>query len=93
MEQLIDNRREMEDAKRLIRVKPGEHGRKVMPHSEVCLHMRIAGRTMAFALLNNGGVQLHNDDETPFSIPITNGEAGIYKDDDGFYYYSQAENA
>lgn len=93
MEQSSNIHRNTERTKQLIRVEPGEHGRKVMPHSEVCMHMRIAGREMAFALLNDGSVQLLNDDATHFSIPITNGEAGVYEDDDGYYYFSHAKDA
>jgi hypothetical protein len=50
--------------------------------------MRIAGKTMLVQLLPNGRmVQVYNADETPFSFPITYGEAGIYRDAAGFYHY------
>ena len=93
MEQQIDTHRHDEHSLRLIRVASGEYGKKVMPHSEVCMHMRVAGRNMAFVLLNGGSVQLLNDDGSHFSIPITNGEAGIYEDDAGYYYRSHPEDA
>ena len=93
MEQQIDTHRDGEQSSRLIRVVTGEHGRKVMPHSEVCMHMRVAGREMAFALLDGGSVQLLNDDGSHFSIPITNGEAGVYEDRDGYYFHSPFKDA
>jgi len=58
-----------------------------MPASEVCLHMRVTDRVMDFELLSQRSVQLYNDDGTHFSSSITTGEAGIYEDSDGFYYY------
>lgn len=76
-----------------VRITCGQRDRKVMPHSEVCLHMQIAGREMAFALLNGGSVQLLDDDGSHFSSPITNGEAGIHDDRDGHYLHSQFKGA
>jgi hypothetical protein len=74
-----------------IRIKPGEKGRKVMPHSEVCMHMRIAGKVMDFELLDKEypSVQLYTDIDNKhyFSSPITYGEAGVHRDNAGFYYY------
>lgn len=48
-----------------------------MPYSEVCMHMRIAGKTMWVADAGQRMAQLY-DPETgrPFSFPITHGEAG-----------------
>lgn len=47
----------------------------VLPWSEVCMHMHIAGATMEAYLTDSGMVQLVKDDRE-FSIPITRGEAG-----------------
>lgn len=72
-----------------IRILPGQRGHKVMPHSEVCMHMRIAGKTMDFELLNKQwpGVQLYDSKGGYFSSSITTGEAGLYRDEEGYYYY------
>lgn len=32
------------------------------------------------------------EDLTPFSSPITYGEAGVYRDEEGFYYYPPEKN-
>lgn len=105
------------------RIKPEETGRAAMPFSEVCMHMRVAGKPMRFRLLQSPrgylSVQLFEDatacsmcdgegsadlsvDGRPvratciycegtgwrrFSAPITTGEAGIYQDEQGFYFY------
>ena len=85
----------MDAVNRIVRIKYGQRGRAVMPHSEVCMHMKVAGKVMDFVLLypdvENGrilapAVQLLKDGH-PFSGPITHGEAGIYEDASGFYYY------
>ena len=48
-----------------------------MPHSEVCMHMRIAGDSM-WGVESASGimVQLYDKLGKPFSFPITKGEAG-----------------
>lgn len=46
-----------------------------LPYSEVCMHMRIAGREAEVELLPNGMAQVYLDGR-PFSAPITCGEAG-----------------
>lgn len=69
------------------RIKPGESGLAKMPYSEVCMSMRVAGHYMSFHFLKNGrSVQLYKDG-SPYSGTITIGEAGIYSDDEGYYYY------
>ncbi len=82
-----------------VRIYPGQSGRKIMPHSEVCMSMKIANQPMYFRFdivgyLNNGidgiaKVQLFDDNNRNFSGPILASEAGIYKDHKGFYYYSE----
>lgn len=47
-----------------------------LPYSEVCMHMRVAGKEMDVALLSTGMCQLFDADGRPFSMPITRGEAG-----------------
>lgn len=82
-----------------VRIYNGQTGRAIMPHSEVCMHMRIADKPMYFIFnivgyMNNGidgiaMVQLLDENNNFFSSPILASEAGVYKDDMGFYYYSE----
>lgn len=56
--------------------------RLTLAYSEVCMHMRVAGKTMWVRPTNfNGhefiGIQLLNDDGSNFSFPILKGEAGL----------------
>ena len=53
-----------------------------LPYSEVCMHLRVAGEHRYVRVLP-GAAQILNDDQTPFSFPITWGEAGIGRDSDG----------
>src|SRR5271166_1570061 len=88
---------------REIRIYNGQSGRKIMPHSEVCMHLHISDTPMYFRFeirgyLNNGidgiaMVQLFdpNNPTQHFSSPILASEAGIYRDDNGFYYYAEQE--
>lgn len=84
------------DHSKRINVDSGKRYLTFMPHSEVCMHMRVAGRLMAVELLHRVAVegdvartfymaQLYGLDGTPFSAPITTGEAGLLHDDRGFY--------
>lgn len=56
-----------------------------MPHSEVCIHMRVAGQNMIVQPISLNSAQLYRINEKnqlfPFSGPITNGEAGILYDE------------
>ena len=70
----------------------GQCGRKLMPCSEVCMHMQIADQYMDFLVIRSGQtlmVQLFlmPSDNWPaskdrfvheFSTPITTGEAGLF---------------
>jgi hypothetical protein len=78
-----------------IRILPGQRGSKTLPHSEVCMHMRVSGKTMAFELLAKEypSVQLYQADGRPFSFPILTGEAGLYRDEEGYYYYPNDHRA
>ncbi len=51
--------------------------RVVLPHSEVCMHMRVAGQTRWVAPVESGMAQIYNDSGSRFSAPITRGEAGL----------------
>lgn len=53
---------------------------QTMPHSEVCMHMRVAGKRMFVAPIDNDMAQLYTLAGEPFSFPITRGEAGIRYD-------------
>lgn len=72
----------------------GFRGRTLMPHSEVCMHMKIAGKYMDFEILDRGVQLFVTDDETPrysqcFSSPILLGEAGLKETDESnqtFFY-------
>lgn len=71
------------------RIKVGEFGTTLMPHSEVCMSMRVAGKVMRFKVVSDRAVQLYDADSyREFSFPILPGEAGIYTDDQGMYYYT-----
>jgi hypothetical protein len=56
---------------------PENATRVVLPFSEVCMYMRVAGREMWVAPVGLGMAQLYSDDGSRFSMPITRGEAGI----------------
>ena len=90
-----------------INVRPGQFFKTVMPYSEVCMHMQIAGKEMIGQLSKTGGsVQLFElatngqltrtildngqpkDGYREFSAPILPGEAGLYSDSLGFYFYA-----
>jgi hypothetical protein len=71
------------------RVKVGDFGTTKMPHSEVCMSMRVAGKVMRFKVLSERLVQLYDPDNySKFGAPILPGEAGIFTDSDGMYYYT-----
>lgn len=53
-----------------------------LPYSEVCMHMKIAGKPALVKLLPHNMAQVYIDGK-PFSAPITRGEAGVrYGSDD-----------
>ena len=68
----------------MARVKPGDVVQIRMPWSEACMHLRVAEQVRKVKVLE-GGAQILNEDGTPYSFPITHGEAGIYTDADGLY--------
>jgi hypothetical protein len=74
-----------------IRISVGDVGCKVMPASEVMMHMKLTGKECYFKVLNERMVQLIDPDNkcAPIGGPVTHGEAGIYNDSQGLYYYYQ----
>jgi hypothetical protein len=66
------------------RVKSGDVVRVKLPWSEACMHMRVADQVRNVKVFDNAASIL-NEDGTPFSFPITHGEAGIYSDANGLY--------
>ncbi len=73
---------------------PGERVRVIAPHSEVCMHFRLAGLPVEVELLARtfDGVTYHSAqlyvDDKPFSSSITTGEAGIFDEGGRFYVYA-----
>jgi hypothetical protein len=67
-----------------------------LPSSEVCLHMRVAGKPRFVKVLNETSCQLYevechgngynaDDKFVAFSAPILLSEAGLFRDDKGLY--------
>jgi len=72
-----------------VYVEVGDAIRLRLPYSEVCMHMRVAGKPMNIQIVEEGGspaAQLLNDDGSRFSSPILLGEAGIFTDGHGHHY-------
>lgn len=72
----------------IILIENGYTGRKTMPYSEVCAHMRVAGKRMFFKL-ESDMIQLFDDDGNNFSSKITPSEAGVLYDDRGYYFHEE----
>ena len=70
----------------VVRIHFGEKGKQHMPFSEVCCYMNVAGKEMDFELMDDSMVQLFDPGGSPYSFPITSGEAGLYRDEEGYYY-------
>ena len=49
------------------------------------MHLRVAGTRMGARLQPDGMVQLLDPDGRDFSFPITAAEAGLHRDQDGWY--------
>ncbi len=69
-------------------VNPGDFFSIELPWSEVNMHMRVAGQRMTAELTTGQHpmVQLWKDGHH-FSFPVGTGEAGLYRDQDGYYGY------
>lgn len=57
----------------------------IMPHSEVCMSMRVAGKAMGWKIIDERMVQLYDAKGEEFSAPVLLGEAGFYQDEKGIY--------
>lgn len=70
------------------RVDQGDIIRVTLPYSEVCMHMKVAGQSRLVELLSDNAAQIYADDGVKtFSFPVLPGEAGLYRDDLGWYVY------
>lgn len=58
------------------RTAAGERRTLILPYSEVCMFMGVAGKAMEAELVGEYSVQLLDEAGNPFSYPITRGEAG-----------------
>ena len=73
-------------------VTAGDELSVILPHSEVCMHMRVAGKRMQVRYLGDrAGVQLLTDAGGDFSFPILPGEAGFYRDGETGQHYTYIE--
>lgn len=70
---------------------PGDTVYHRLPHSEVCMHMRVAGEKRKVRIESRGSnppvAQILNEDDSPFSAPILMGEAGFYASEQAGVYY------
>ncbi len=57
-----------------------------IPHSEVCMHMGIAGQSLKTKLVSSRSVQIYKNNQ-PFSSPVLTGEAGYFHENDQVYTY------
>ena len=62
-----------------MKVRVGDTVTVTLPYSEVCMHLKVAGKTREVAVLPNGA-QIIGPDGRLFSFPITHGEAGLTVD-------------
>lgn len=67
-----------------VPIKPGQRVLIEAPFSEVCMHMRVAGKPMYVELVPSGAwgwiAQLYTPEGEPFSFPVLLAEAGVYGD-------------
>lgn len=57
----------------------GDRFSTIAPHSEVMLHMNLAGKPIEVEIVSENAAQIYVDGK-PFSFPVTLGEAGIYRE-------------
>lgn len=62
----------------------GDTVRVKLPYSEVCMHMGLAGQERDVRIEEHMA-QILNLDGSPYSLPVTWGEAGIFRDAEGPY--------
>lgn len=81
----------MPSSKTPLPVKAGDRILVEMPHSEVCMHMRIAGKPMTIEIVKadmwGHVVQIYDREGRKFSVPILTCEAGVYGYGEGMYVY------
>ncbi len=79
-----------------VTVVPGQRIRVIAPYSEVCCHMKIAGKPMYVELIKREyadwtgyTAQFYKLTGEIFSSPVTTGEGGIHWDEESqtFYIY------
>lgn len=70
-------------------MEPGDKRSVILPYSEVCMHMGVAGKPAVVELLKSEqgytSAQIYIDGQK-YSSPVTTGEAGIFCDDKGQHY-------
>jgi len=67
-------------------LKVGDVIRLRLPYSEICVRWGVAGKPLKVQLIGEGAAELLHDDGSPFPLPVTHSEAGIYLDDADRYY-------
>lgn len=70
-------------------VSTGDTVRLQLPHSEVCMHMRVAGKVFNVRF-EGTGAQIMNDDGSERSFAVTPGEAGFHYELGRYYCYPVA---
>lgn len=85
-----------------LSIRCGEIAEIELPYSEVCMHMRVAGKRLPVELLCSGdgnpldtnlsyAAQIYDEHLQKLGGPVTYGEAGIYRSEGPngphFYHY------
>lgn len=76
--------------KRKRRMDIGSQAVVELPFSEVCMHMRVAGHFHRIELVRERDiamVRIYDRRDCAVGAPVTTGEAGVYRDEQGFYIY------
>ncbi len=75
------------------RLLPGMRVTLLLPYSEVCMHMRVSDHLAEAQLTDSQwpGIQLYDQQGRQWGGSITTGEAGVYRDDEGYYFYPPAD--
>jgi hypothetical protein len=79
-----------------LSIRPGERAEIELPFSEVCMHMKVAGKRLPVELVETPQylsehfsyhAQIFDADGNKMGAPVTLGEAGIYRTDANFFYH------
>lgn len=65
-----------------LSIRVGETADVLLPYSEVCMHMRVAGKILPVTLIERNGyfaAQILDESGNRFGAPVTLGEAGIFQ--------------